>query len=156
MQKIVIIFFLGLLISSCCTTRVCKVERAEKKIFNLTQKFPELQLKDTIVLNDTIRIQSISVDTSFFNDPFSNSDTIIITKDKIKIQYIRQDSIIFLTGECIGDTIFIETKVPFEKIIVRELTFAERAKDWAMFIFAISMFLLVLRIFFKDIFSIFR
>ena len=153
-MKIVKCLILSVLISSCCTTRVCKVERAEKKIYNLTQKFPELLQKgDTIVLQDTIKLDPVLADTSFVDSP---SDTIIVIKDKIKIQYIRQDSIIYLSGECEGDTIYITNEVPVEKVVIRKPTFAERAKDWTWFLFAVAALLLVARIFFKDFFKIFN
>lgn len=155
MQKTIIILLFGLLISSCCTTRQCKVERAEKKIYNLTQKFPELiSANDTIVLEDTITIPTIIADTSFVN--VSSTDTVIITNDKITIRYIKKDSLIYLSGECEGDTIYITNEVPIEKIVVRKPTFAERAKDWTYFLFAIAALLLVVRVFFKDIFTIFK
>jgi len=154
MQKIVFFLIFGLLVSSCCTTRLCKIERAEKKILKLTDKFPELlQNNDTIVLKDTIKIDPVIVDTSFVD---GSSDTIIVIKDKITIKYVKQDSIIFLTGECEGDTIFITHEVPVEKIVIRNPTFAERAKEWTYFCFAIAALLLVARIFFKDIFKIFN
>jgi hypothetical protein len=156
MQKIVFIFIFSILLSSCCTTRLCKIDRAEKKILKLTEKFPELIDKDTILFQDTIRIESVLVDTTFVDDPFLDSDTIIVIKDKIKIKYIRKDSLIYLSGECEGDTIFIEKEIPVEKVIVRERSFAEKAKELTYFIFAIASLLLVIRIFFKDVFKIFN
>lgn len=140
------------IISSCCTTRQCEVDRAEQKIYNLTQKFPELQKEiDTIVLLDTIQIETIVADTSFV-DTLLN-DTIIITNDKITIRYVKKDSIVYLTGECEGDTIYLTKEIPVEKIVIRKPTFAERAKDWTYFIFAVCALLLVLRIYFKGIFK---
>lgn len=153
--KYVIIFLFCLIVSSCCTTRHCKIERAEKKIYNLTQKFPELlKTNDTIVVSDTIRFETIIADTSFID--ISSNDTIIVTNDKITIRYIKKDSIIYLTGECEGDTIYITHEIPVEKIVIRKPTFAERAKDWTYFAFAIAALLLVLRVFFKDIFKVFN
>jgi hypothetical protein len=153
-QKIIIII-LSFILTSCCTTRQCKVEKAEQKIYDLTQEFPELQKQiDTIIVSDTIQIETISVDTSF-NSSVS-ADTIIVEKDRIKIKYIKTDSVVYLTGECEGDTIFITKEVPVEKIIIKEPTFAEKAKDWTYFVFAIAALLLVVRIFFKDVFKVFN
>jgi len=153
--KYVIIFLFCLIVSSCCTTRQCEVDKAEQKIFNLTQKYPELQRKiDTIIVSDTIRFETIIADTSFV-DVMSN-DTVVVTNDKITIRYIKKDSIIYLAGECEGDTIYITNEIPVEKIIIREPTFAERAKDWTYFAFAIAALLLVVRIFFKDVFKVFN
>ena len=154
LQRITILFFV-FVISSCCSTRQCEIDKAELKIYNLTQKFPELQKQiDTIVISDTIRFETISVDTSFIIT--NNSDTIIVENDKIKIRYIKKDSVIYLTGECEGDTIYLTIEIPVEKIVIRKPTFAEHAKDWTFFVFAICAFLLVLRIFFKDVFKVFN
>lgn len=155
MSKKIIIIIASVFLTSCCTTRQCKVEKAEQKIYDLTQEFPELQKQiDTIIVSDTIQIETISVDTSF-NSSFS-ADTIIVEKDRIKIKYIKTDSVVYLTGECEGDTIFITKEVPVEKIIIKEPTFAEKAKDWTYFVFAIAALLLVVRIFFKDVFKVFN
>ena len=144
------------LISSCCTTRVCEIDRAEKKILKLTEKFPELLKNDTIVFHDTIQIESVQVDTSFVEDPFVDQDTIIVIKDKVTIKYIRKDSMIYLSGECEGDTIYIEKEIPVDNVVVRERTFAEKAKEWTYLLFAVAALLLVVRIFFKDVFKIFN
>lgn len=155
MRQTIIILFFGLLLSSCCTTRQCKIERAETKIFNLTQKFPELlEANDTIVINDTITTTTINTDTTFVDN--NTTDTIVITNDKITIKYVKKDSLIFIQGECEGDTIYVTNEIPIEKIVVRSPTFAERAKDWTYLLFAIAAVLLVMRIFFKDFFRIFK
>ena len=136
MSKKIIIIIASVFLTSCCTTRQCKVEKAEQKIYDLTQEFPELQKQiDTIIVSDTIQIE---------------------TMDRIKIKYIKTDSVVYLTGECEGDTIFITKEVPVEKIIIKEPTFAEKAKDWTYFVFAIAALLLVVRIFFKDVFKVFN
>ena len=154
MYKIFIIISLFIL-SSCCTTRICEVERAEKKIAKLTNKYPELLNQDTIILKDTVTISDIIADTTFI-DHSSSPDTIVITKDKLTIRYIKKDSLIYLEGNCEGDTIFITNEIPVEKVVVRELTWREKAKEYTYFLFAVALLLLVIRIFFKDFFKIFR
>ena len=135
--KYVIIFCLIFIVSSCCTTRQCKVEKAEQKIYELTQQFPELEKEiDTIIVSDTIRFETISVDTSFVVT--NNFDTVVVEHDRIKIKYVKTDSIVYLTGECEGDTVYITNEIPVEKVVVRGPTFAERAKDWTYFAFAIA------------------
>jgi len=154
MQKVILYIGVLFFLSSCCTTRICKIERAEKKISKLTEKYPELLDKDTIILKDTITINDIIADTSFIDTP--TTDTIIITKDKLTIRYIKTDSIIYLEGNCEGDTIYITNEVPVETIVVRELTWREKAKEYTYLLFAIAALLLVIRIFFKDFFKVFK
>jgi hypothetical protein len=133
------------------------VNKAEQKIYELTQKFPELERQnDTIVVRDTIKIETIKADTSFVVSDSNQTDTIIVEKDRIKIKYIKTDSVVYLTGECEGDTIYVTNEIPVEKVVVRERTFAEKAKEWTYFILAVAGLLLVVRIFFKDIFKVFN
>ena len=154
MQKIITIFLCVIFLTSCCTTRVCKIERAEKKIAELTDKFPELLQRDTIVVSDTLTIETIKADTSFIST--NTNDTVVITNDRVTIRYIKTDSLIYIEGECVGDTVIVTKEIPVETVIVRELTWAERGKEYAMLLFAIAALLLVVRIFFKDIFKVFN
>tara|TARA_R100000742_G_C4217190_1_gene41961 strand:+ start:24 stop:488 length:465 start_codon:yes stop_codon:yes gene_type:complete len=152
-RKSAIILLLIFTLSSCCTTRICKIERAEKKISKLTQKYPELLAKDTIVLKDTITISDINADTTFLDN---TTDTIVITKDKLTIKYIKQDSLIYLMGNCEGDTVYITNEVLVDKVVVRELTWREKAKEYTYLMLALAALLLVVRIFFKSAFRIFK
>lgn len=95
-------------------------------------------IQTTIVIHDTIIVDSVQVDT-VFNDRI---DSVFIQKDKIQIQYIKKFGKIYLQGKCIGDTIYYEKKVivevpvncpepsNFDKIFLQ-------AKWWIIIIFAI-------------------
>lgn len=154
MQKLIIIFSCVLFFSSCCTTRLCEIERAEKKIAKLTDKFPELLQSDTIVVSDTLTIETIKADTAFVST--NTNDTVVITNDRVTIKYIKKDSLIYIEGECVGDTVVVTKEIPVETVVVRELTWAERAKEYTYFMFAIAALLLVVRVFFKDVFKVFN
>ena len=152
--KIIIIFLCVFFLSSCCTTRVCEIERAEKRIAKITNKFPELLRKDTLVFTDTLTVETVFADTSFIST--NTNDTVVITNDRITIRYVKTDSVIYIQGECEGDTVIITKEIPVETVVVRELTLAERGKEYTMFLFAIAALLLVVRIFFKDFFKVFN
>jgi hypothetical protein len=63
-----------------------------------------------VTLHDTIRTKEISFDTTFID-----RDTgITITRDRLVIQYVKKNSIIYLQGKCKGNTIYIEKKVPLK------------------------------------------
>tara|TARA_B100000519_G_scaffold20487_1_gene14639 strand:+ start:1699 stop:2178 length:480 start_codon:yes stop_codon:yes gene_type:complete len=153
-KNIILLSFVLLIFTSCCTTRVCKVERAEKKITKLTTKFPELLQNDTIVVSDTLTIETIKADTAFIST--NTNDTVVITNDRVTIRYVKKDSLIYIEGECKGDTVIVTKEIPIETVVVRELTWSERAKEYTYFLFAIAALLLVVRIFFKDVFKIFN
>jgi len=136
--KINILLFLFIFFfSGCCALKSpvkryeCKKAKAEEKIIVLTRKFPELiQTPDTIKLLDTLRIPKVEVDTSFVFKPVHFNDTIIIEKERIKIKYIKKDSLVYLSGECIEDTIYIDREIPVEKIVVKQIPVIQKAKDW--------------------------
>ena len=110
MQKITFLILLLVFATSCCSTRLCKIERAEKRITKITNKFPELLSKDTLI--------------------------------------------IYLSGNCEADTIYITNTIPYNKIVVRELTWRESLKNYGYFLFSIAALLLVVRICFPSIFKI--
>ena len=146
------IFFVCLitLLTGCCALKSpvkrydCQKQRAEEKIIVLTRKFPELlQTTDTIQLLDTIHTQGVDVDTSFVLP--INNDTIIIEREKLKIKYVKIDSLIYLTGECEGDTIYIDRKIPIEKIVVKQPPFSEKIKEWIIIVLIISLVVYVIK-----------
>lgn len=116
-----------LLLTGCCSFKTpvnCyeyQKQRAEERIYILTKKFPELiQPTDTIRLSDTINTHGVAVDTTFVFGV--SNDTLIIERDKLIVKYLKTDSIIYLMGECLSDTIFIEREIIVENIIVKEPT----------------------------------
>ncbi len=134
-----ILFYLLLvfLFSGCCALKSpvkryeCRKAKAEEKIIVLTRKFPELiQTPDTLKILDTIRVPHVEVDTSFVFTPVNFNDTIIIEKERIKIKYVRKDSLVYISGECIEDTIYIDREIPVEKIVIKETPIIQKAKDW--------------------------
>jgi hypothetical protein len=64
----------------------------------------------TLIIRDTIRTETIKHDTSFIY----KGDTVTITKDKLVIRYFRVNDTTYISGECIGDSIYITryVKVP--------------------------------------------
>jgi len=125
-----------ILFSGCCALKSpvkryeCQKQRASEKIIVLTRKFPELiQPTDTIRLSDTIKTQSVEVDTSFVFD--TKHDTIIVEKEKLTIRYVKTDSLIYLTGECEGDTIYIDREIPIKQIVIEQPPISKKIKEWA-------------------------
>jgi hypothetical protein len=58
----------------------------------------------TLVIRDTIRTETVKHDTSFIY----RGDTVTITKDKLVIRYFRVNDTTYISGECKGDTIYLE------------------------------------------------
>jgi hypothetical protein len=61
----------------------------------------------TVIIHDTIIVDSIQVDT-VFNDTV---DSVFVTKDKLQIIYVKKFGKVYIEGKCKGDTIYYEKKV---------------------------------------------
>lgn len=154
-NKSILLILLSVLISGCCALKSpvkrydCQFNKAEQKIIVLTRKFPELKQKmDTILLLDTIRLPQLEIDTTFVFNEKIRFDTIQIVKEKLKIQYVKKDSIIYLSGECLGDTIYVEKEVPIERIIVKEseqTILSSNTKWWLLGVLSIIIMTLMVR-----------
>jgi len=117
MKKILIYFILLLITISCSEAK--KLRRAEKKIYRLTQKYPDLLKKDT--LHDTFSIVTPEVryDTQFVDKP---GDTTYINNGKLEIKYVRIGDTTYIEGKCKSDTIIQTVEIPVERIVIRKET----------------------------------
>lgn len=68
--------------------------------------------QDTIVRIDTTFIESVKYDTAFVDHYMT--DTLVLTKDRLIIRYIKKDSLIYLSGECLPDTIIKTIRIPYK------------------------------------------
>ncbi len=73
----------------------------------------------TITIHDTIYTESIKADTSFT----ASIDSVILTKDRLVVRYKKIYDKIYLSGECIGDSIYIERIVKVPHIIEKPFEF---------------------------------
>lgn len=90
----------------------------QKRLNRLVKKHPELIKVDTLSVHDTIHIETIKADTVFKDTTFLRllRDTITVVNDRLTIkQYYYRDSI-FIEGECKGDSIIREIRVPYKYI----------------------------------------
>ena len=105
MRYIIII----LLLSSCTP---------QKRLNMLVKKHPELIKVDTLSVHDTIHTETIKADTVFKDTTFLRllRDTITVVNDRLRINTYHYRDSIFIEGECIGDTIIREIRVPYKYI----------------------------------------
>jgi hypothetical protein len=69
-----------------------------------------------LVIHDTIRTETIRADT-FFS---AKLDTFIVTNDRLTIRYKKVNDTIYLSGECLGDTIYLTKTIKVPHIIPKE------------------------------------
>lgn len=107
-------------------------------------------IQDTIVKLDTTFIESVRVDTAFADHYMT--DTLTITKDRLVLRYIKRDSIVYLSGECLPDTLIKIIKIPYNKA-EPILTKWQKAKitigKYLQFIGLIAIIVCILMLLFK-------
>ncbi|MBC8456532.1 MAG: hypothetical protein H8D67_00875 [Deltaproteobacteria bacterium] len=87
----------------------------EKRLARLIEHHPQLKVADTLIIRDTIPIPLIQADTVLHID--SLYDTVVIEKERLQVSILRLHDTLYLQGKCKADTIFLEKKIPVEKII---------------------------------------
>lgn len=126
-------FSIILLILSSCSSQF-HLKRAIKKD-------PSILTVDTlrVVDVDTFVTETIKHDTSFYQ----SHDTTIIVKDRMTIKHFIHDSVVYIEGECLGDTI-IQTEIiekPVEKVVYNERFFP----NWFWVLFPVLIILYFLK-----------
>ena len=115
MRRIFCILIIITTVSCFPSKKVC-----ERRIAKYVDNYPSLNKKDTITVIDTIPvlIESIQHDTVVEHDV----DSFMIVKDRLRIKYVRRDSLIYIEGECQSDTIYkiVKQEIAYEKIEVRD------------------------------------
>ena len=105
MKPTLSLLLLLLLLSSCSP---------QYRLNRLIALHPELKTPDTIFIRDSLIVPQVQVDTMF--DFKTIRDTVVIQKDRLQIKLSKIHDTLFLTGKCKGDTVYINRKIPVEKI----------------------------------------
>ena len=90
----------------------------QKKLHRLLKKHPELLKTDTIKINDSVFIPEIRIDTIFHYSALK--DTVVITKEKLKIKILEVNDTVFLDAEVKADTVVLIKEIPVEKLAYAE------------------------------------
>ena len=98
----------------------------QKRLQRLVKNNPELLKLDTIVIRDTVVVEDYRGDTTTIIK-FHDSTT-VVNNEKIFLKYFYDT----LTREihheyiCLGDTIIQEKIIPYETIVIQELTWWQK------------------------------
>lgn len=116
------------------------VKRAEKHMMKARIKDPDVSFVDTVYTTLVDTVERVSVDTSFFYDV----DTVIVEKDRLKVRYIKRDSMVYLDAEC--DTLIREIEVPVtvQETLIKEVTPKwVRTLKWVLIIGGVFVILII-------------
>jgi hypothetical protein len=100
-----------LLVTSAMLVISCSPQRRLEK---LLERHPELTSKDTLMVRDTLITPGVTADTSLLLAHLP--DTVIIQKEKLRMELVRLHDTLFVSGNCMSDTIIRTLEVPVEKI----------------------------------------
>lgn len=147
-KKIIVLIILGVLVA-CSPSR---------RFTRLVTKYPYLITQDTVKQIDTviITVPKVKVDSVIQIDSFliDLHDTIVIEKERLKIELFRVKDSIIINGDC--DTVYVE-KIIERKIPVK---YYEKYNKWSLKNIALlilgGLFLLMLLFVFYKFIQLFK
>ena len=96
------------------------------------KKDPAILKKDTVVVVDTVVTAPVEVRDTV---TLSEKDTLVITKERLKLKIVRSFDTIAVEAECESDTIISTIRVPYEKVVyVQERTLKEKLQIWGFYL----------------------
>ena len=125
MKKYILILIAGLFLTSCnpfINKDLRKKNRANRKLERLIKKFPELEVKDTLVVRlDTVIVTDSVVVSQAFSLKF---DTVEIVKENFRLKLIKTTDTLIVEGGCVSDTIYLDKEfyIPYDVVKKVELT----------------------------------
>ena len=81
------------------------------------QKDPLILQKDTLIVTNTVVTPPVAITDTV---TLKQHDTIVVTKDRLKVEVVRRLDTIIINAECASDTIVQTIEVPYDKIIYVE------------------------------------
>jgi hypothetical protein len=89
----------------------------QKRLNRLIALHPELKTTDTIRIQDTTIIPATRIDTSFHESKLN--DTVIITKEKLKLKLHRIHDTVYVEAVREADTLVVVKEVAVERVVVK-------------------------------------
>jgi hypothetical protein len=134
--KVTILFLLLYFLFSCTPQR---------RLNRLLTNHPELLEKDTIIVRDTVVVENYNYDTTTIIR--LHDTTTVINNERVVLKYYYDTlrEIIHHDVECLGDTVYIETLVPIEKAVFRELSWWQKYKEFIYIGLFLILVLIVLK-----------
>jgi hypothetical protein len=119
----------------------------QRRLNRLLTNHPELLEKDTVVVRDTVVVENYNYDTTTIIR--LHDTTTVINNERVILKYYYDTlrEVIHHDVECLGDTVYIETLVPIEKAVYKELSWWQKYKE---FIY-IGLFLILILIILKKL-----
>ena len=107
------------------------------------QKDPLILERDTLVVTNTVVSPPVAITDTV---TLKQHDTIVIQKDRLKVQLVKVNDTITINAECASDTIVRTIEVPYEKIVyVKQKTLLEKIQGLAFYFALVVLALAIVR-----------
>ena len=111
-------------------------------------KDPTILEKDTMVVTNTVVTPPVAITDTV---TLKQHDTIVIQKDRLKVQLVKVNDTITINAECASDTIVTTIEVPYEKIVyVEQKTLWQKIQGLVLLFAVVAV---VLKLTFKYLFN---
>lgn len=125
---------IALLLTSCS---------AQWHLKKAVQKDPLILERDTLVVTDTVVSPPVAITDTV---TLKQHDTIVIQKDRLKVQLVKVNDTITINAECASDTIVTTIEVPYEKIVyVQQKTLLQKIQGLAFYFFLVLLGLIIVK-----------
>jgi len=117
----------------------------QKRLNRLLTNHPELTQLDTIIVRDTIVVETYMHDTTTIIR--LHDTTTVINNERVVLKYFYDTlrEIIYHDVECIGDTVYTEKLITVERAVFKELSWWEKYKDLIFIAFLLLLGLVVFK-----------
>ena len=117
----------------------------QQRLNRLLTKHPQLLERDTIVVIDSVIVENYVRDTTTIIE--MHDTTTVINNERVVLKYFYDTlrEVIHHEVKCLGDTVYVETLVPIEKAVFRELSWWDKYKEFIYIGLVLMMVLLVLK-----------
>lgn len=117
----------------------------QKRLNRLLTKHPQLTQQDTIVVRDTVTIQTYVHDTTTVLE--FHDTTTVINNERVILKYFHDTLTkeIHHYVECKGDTVYMEKLVPIEKAVFRELSWWDKYKEFIYIVLGLLGVLMIMK-----------
>ena len=117
----------------------------QKRLNRLLTNHPELTQLDTIIVRDTIVVETYMHATTTIIR--LHDTTTVINNERVVLKYFYDTlrEIIYHDVECIGDTVYTEKLITVERAVFKELSWWEKYKDLIFIAFLLLLGLVVFK-----------
>jgi len=117
----------------------------QKRLNRLLTKYPQLTEMDTVVVRDTVVIESYVYDTTTIIR--LHDTTTVLNNERVILKYFYDTlrEVIHHDVECIGDTVYTEKLVPIKTAVFRELSWWDKYKEFIYIGLVLILVLFVLK-----------